>query len=142
MEDSQVGYIFGAQSFTYLAACLLLPYTCEHSPRKLQFVIAMFGMSACLLMMGPSNLLDFPDKLWMIVTGFSIIGIFQVFVFIPIIPEMLERLQVDLNIVEGEDPALDNQLNDKVNDAYGFIFAFANFVSPLIGSNVADAFGD
>jgi len=69
-------------------------------------------------------------------------GIFQVFVFIPIIPEMLENLQVDLNIVEGEDEAIDNQLNDKVNDAYGFIFAFSNFVSPLIGSYIETAYGD
>lgn len=49
---------------------------------------------------------------------------------------MLERLQVDLGIVEGEDEKVDNALNDKVNDAYGFIYAFANFVSPLIGSAV------
>lgn len=55
---------------------------------------------------------------------------------------MIERLQVDLNIVEGEDEAIDNQLNDKVNDAYGFIFAFANFVSPLLGSYVQTALGD
>ena len=56
------------------------------------------------------------------------------FVFIPIIPEMLERLQVDLKMVEGEDINLDNALNDKVNDAYGLIYAFSTFVSPLIGT--------
>ena len=70
------------------------------------------------------------------VSAFPLIGIFQVFVFIPIIPEMLERLQVDLGIVEGEDETVDNALNDKVNDAYGFVYAFSNFVSPLIGSAV------
>jgi hypothetical protein len=36
---------------------------------------------------------------------------------------MLERMQVAHNIVEGEDEALDNSLNDKVNDAYGVFFA-------------------
>lgn len=86
--------------------------------------------------MGPSQYLNLPDKLWIVVSAFPLIGIFQVFVFIPIIPEMLERLQVDLGIVEGEDEKVDNALNDKVNDAYGFIYAFANFVSPLIGSAV------
>jgi len=76
-----------------------------------------------------------------VVTGFPILGIFQVFVFIPIIPEILERLQVDLGVVEGEDEAVDNALNDKVNDAYGFVYAFANFVSPLIGTATYDAIG-
>ena len=86
--------------------------------------------------MGPSKYLDLPDELWIVVSAFPLIGIFQVFVFIPIIPEMLERLQVDLGIVEGEDETVDNALNDKVNDAYGFVYAFSNFVSPLIGSAV------
>lgn len=47
---------------------------------------------------------------------------------------MLERLRVDLRIVEGEDELLDSQLNDVVNDAYGLIYALANFVSPILGS--------
>jgi|TARA_B110000285_G_scaffold27018_1_gene26462 hypothetical protein len=50
-------------------------------------------------------------------------GLVQVFIFIPIIPEILERMQVAYNIAEGEDEALDNSLNDKVNDAYGLFFA-------------------
>lgn len=92
-------------------------------------------------MLGPSQLLSLPDELWIVVSAFPIIGIFQVFIFIPMIPEMLERLQVDLDIVEGEDESVDNALNDKVNDAVGFIFAFSNFVSPLIGAAVLDAVG-
>lgn len=35
LDDDKVGYVFGSGAFTYLAACLLLPYTCEGSPRKL-----------------------------------------------------------------------------------------------------------
>jgi len=35
-----------------------------------------------------------------------------VFVFIPIIPEMLERLQVDLQISEGQNEEVDLALND------------------------------
>lgn len=99
-------------------------------------------MGGCLLLMGPSELLNLPDELWIVVAGFPILGIFQVFVFIPIIPEMLERLQVDLGIVEGEDEAVDNALNDKVNDAYGFVYAFANFAAPLIGAAVNDICGE
>jgi hypothetical protein len=54
-------------------------------------------------------------------------------VFIPIIPEMLERLIVDLEVEEGMDAEVDNTLNDKVNDAYGLMFAFSCFISPVIG---------
>lgn len=46
---------------------------------------------------------------------------------------MLERLIVDLEVAEGMDAEVDNALNDKVNDAYGLMFAFSCFISPLIG---------
>lgn len=58
------------------------------------------------------------------------------FVFIPIIPEMIERMSVDLHIIEGQDPILEGQLNDKINDSYGFVYAISMFVSPLIGSSL------
>lgn len=47
---------------------------------------------------------------------------------------MLERLQVDLDIVEGEDEMIDLKLSDKVNEAYTMLFAVSTFVSPLIGT--------
>ena len=38
---------------------------------------------------------------------------------------MLERMSVHYNIVEGMDETLDNNLNDKVNDAYGLFYAIS-----------------
>jgi hypothetical protein len=60
-----------------------------------------------------------------IIAAFPILGFCQVFIFIPIIPEMLERMMVHYNIVEGMDETLDNNLNDKVNDAYGLFYAMS-----------------
>jgi hypothetical protein len=40
---------------------------------------------------------------------------------------------VELEVVEGEDPDLDAAIYDKVNDAYGFVYALAMFIGPLIG---------
>ena len=61
--------------------------------------------------------------------------------FIPILPEMIERMQVDLKIAEGEDEAVDTILNDKINDAYGLVYALANFLSPIIGAALEKKFG-
>ena len=54
---------------------------------------------------------------------------------------MLERVTLGLNAVEGEDPELDAAIYDKVNDAYGFIYALAMFVGPLVGGYMRDAIG-
>lgn len=55
-----LGYVIGSQSFVYLVGCLLLPYTCESSPRKLQFVLSILGFGFSCFLMGPSAVLDLP----------------------------------------------------------------------------------
>lgn len=133
--------MIGVSSIAYLIGCVLLPYTCEHAPRKLMFVFAMIGFGLSMFLMGPSEWLKLPgDNMWIIASAFPILGICQVFVFIPIIPEMYERIQTDLNIAEGADPEAEAALNDKVNDSYGLIYALSNFLSPIIGSAMNNAF--
>ena len=135
IDETYAGYLLATTSFVYLIVCLSLPYTCEHSSRKVQYVVAMFGMGICIFLLGPSHLLGLPaDGFYYMVAALPIMGIFQVFVFIPIIPEMIERLQVDLHIKEGEDEMVDLRLNDIVNESYTLLFALANFVGPLGGT--------
>lgn len=139
LDENNVGYIMSLQNLTYLPMCLILPRFCESSfPKKLQFVIAMIGYGFTAFLLGPSDILGFnTDKdiaLYLVILAFPMMGIFQYFIFIPVIPEMLERLQGDLEIVEGESEEMDNSINDKVNDAYGFVYAFSSFASPLAGS--------
>ena len=57
-----------------------------------------------------------------------------------LIPEVLERLQIDLEI-GVEDEILYGKLSDKVNDAYGFVYAMAQLVGPIIGSALYEAMG-
>ena len=76
MADDSIGYLYFGQCMVYLFMCLLYPYTFEHSSRKLQFVVAMFGQCLCHLLMGPSNLLSLPDELWIIIVGMNMIGLF------------------------------------------------------------------
>jgi hypothetical protein len=94
ISESHAGYIMSLISFFYLIGCLLLPYTCGNSPRKLQFFIAFVGFSISMFFMGPSRLLHFPVSKSVMILGYPLLGLCQVFVFIPIIPEMIERLQV------------------------------------------------
>lgn len=130
----QTGLVLGGRAFFYLLCCFLHPMTCEHQSRKFWFVVSFLGFAGVNILMGPSKIFGLPNEAWLISTGLIFQGLFQVFVFIPIIPEMLERLQADLNITEGEHEEVDNRLNDLVNDAYGVLFSASNFLSPLIGT--------
>jgi hypothetical protein len=51
---------------------------------------------------------------------------------------MLERVQVELGIEEGKDIALYGAVNDKVNDAYGVVYASSQFFGPIIGGWLFD----
>jgi len=68
---------------------------------------------------------QFSIRIYVVATAIALVGFFQVFVFIPIIPEMIERIQDKLEVSEGENEFVDNAINDKVNDSYGFVFALA-----------------
>jgi MFS family permease len=107
----------------------------------LQFAVCLLGYALCNLLLGPSLWLHFPDSVWLPVLSFPIQGVMQVLVFIPVLPEMIERMQVKLKISEGEDEILDGQLNDKINDMYGLIYAGSMFVSPLVGSALSSTYG-
>ena len=141
------GYMLALLSISYLIGCLLLPYTCEHAPRKFMFVVAYLCMAGSMVLLGPSKMFKLPgppenkDVYWPVVAAFPLLGFCQIFVFIPIIPEMLERIQVDNDISEVSDGEIYNDLNDRVNDAYGLVYALANFFSPLVGSMLNRNFG-
>ena len=64
----------------------------------------------------------------------------MVLVFVPIIPEIIERIQVENNIVEGDDEEIDNKINDKTNDLYAVSYSAATMISPFIGSYLQEMF--
>ena len=63
-EEEIAGYALLIQGFFYLATCVALPYTCESSPRRLQFFLAFIGFGVCQMLMGPSHLFGLYDSDW------------------------------------------------------------------------------
>ena len=94
--------------------------------------IAIIGMGFSMFLLGPSWLLGIPQKWYIVGCAFPVLGVFQAFIYLPILPEVIERLQTTYTIKE-DDPLYD-QLNDKANDIYGLFYAGSMFISPLLGS--------
>ena len=67
--SEQAGRVMSIPAFVYLVACLLLPYTCEETSRKFLFLIAMIGFAGCIFLLGPSELLFFPNNVWMLIAS-------------------------------------------------------------------------
>ena len=63
-DEDLLGTAYLVQGFFYLVTCISLPYTCEHSPRRLQFFLAFIGFGICQMMIGPSNLFGLYESDW------------------------------------------------------------------------------
>jgi len=49
-------------------------------------------MSLALLLVGPSKILGLPDLIIVIYAGMFFVGFFAAFMFVPIIPEMIDAV--------------------------------------------------
>jgi len=92
MDANYVGYIFGIDCFVFGLCSAIYSYSCIKFPRKIVFVMGLVLAGFTFLLMGPSLLLDLPNENYFTVVSFFPLGLILIFVFIPIIPEMIQRL--------------------------------------------------
>jgi MFS family permease len=135
-QENMIGFVISLPSIVCLASYWLFPILFEESPRKLMFFLSHFGFFVTFLLMGPSQVFHFPLNKWFVIASMPLIGLFQTFVYLPLMPEIIERVQVEYSISPGRDEYLDSQLNDKVNDIYNFFFSIGCFTGPIIGGRM------
>ena len=92
MDPNMVGYIFGIDCFVFGLCSVIYSYSCIKFPRKIVFVMGLLLAGFTFLLMGPSLLLELPNLNYFTVSSFFPLGLIQIFVFLPIIPEMIQRL--------------------------------------------------
>jgi MFS family permease len=141
LNESSAGIVMSIISVSYLLGCLAYPRLFKSVPRKLQFLMSIIGFTTTMLLMGPSKFFNFPNELYVILLAYPLMGLNQVFIFLPIIPEMMERMYFKLQVREGDSAALDLRLSDLVNEAYVIIYAVSSFCSPILGSKLYLAVG-
>jgi len=90
-----------------LILILFFPAVIEAGPRKLKFIMSFLGFGAAGLLLGPTEFLDQNHVLLYRFISFALIGVFQIFIFIPVIPEIIERIQYAYSIQEGKDEMID-----------------------------------
>lgn len=56
------------------------------------------------------------------------------FIFIPILPEVIDSFAEEYGIVEGEDEVVDGEISDRSSALYGFFYYIGMIVSPIMGS--------
>lgn len=75
-----------------------------------------------------------PKDLWVLLLGLAIIGIFTAFIFIPIMPEMIETSQKALD-------TKNSKLNDICSGIFNVCFGIGTFLGPQLSTIYMNAFG-
>ena len=99
--------------------------------------MCLFFSAFATLLVGPSRYLGLPEKnLIVVMTGMFILGTVQAFIVLPILPEVIDVINLRYRLVEGIDEELEGKVHDTISSLYTFFFSFSGLISPIIGSYI------
>jgi MFS family permease len=136
VDQAYHGWIISMPALFYVISGNIVGVVIDKAPRRVFICFAFLIMAVSNFLMGPSKLLFLPPELWIFFVGYAINGISQGFIFIPILPEVLEAVYQKRKIVEGDDEIMDGVINDKAAALYGLFYAIGAISAPLLGSFV------
>ena len=119
VEKKWHGLIIALPALFYVISGNVVGLIVEKAPKRVFLLIAFVLLAVSNFLMGPSYILHMPRELWIFFIGYAINGISQGFIFIPILPEVLEAVYFQRELVDGEDDLLDGVINDKAAALYG-----------------------
>eukprot|EP00347_Sterkiella_histriomuscorum_P011555 403372011 len=142
IDEAYVGYILAIPASAYIISSILVNKFIEHIPRRI-FMVTTFAIYFLgTLLLGPSQVFAFPNQLYLFFIGYFISGLAQGFLFIPILPEVIDSIYHKSGAVEGEDVHFDGIVSDKAAGLYGSFYSLGLIISPIVGSEIYQALDD
>lgn len=141
IKDKDIGFYFCFNSIPYILACLTLPRYSKMISRPTQFIIHMAICSISFGLMGPSKLLNLPRNLNLILLGLILNGFISYFGFVPGLPEAVDIVLDEFEIIQGSNPQLEGILMDTVASINQLSINLSGLLSPIIGGILYDLCG-
>lgn len=89
VSENVVGYYFSIGCFTYALASPCVGMLCSRIPRRYVTLAAFLMVAISMYLLGPSKVLNFPNKLGFTLAGIGFLGFSVSFVFVPLLPEIV-----------------------------------------------------
>jgi MFS family permease len=90
IDEYYHGFILSIDSITYVICTLLVGYFADKLSKRVFIALSFGGCILSLILMGPSYYLGLPNETWILILGMGLQGASLGFVFIPILPEIIE----------------------------------------------------
>jgi MFS family permease len=128
LSDFVIGVMFAIPAVSYIiTGTILFPLIAKKFEPRTSMIFGFIVLGMTCFMLGPSNLLGFPDKsLTLMIMGLAVLGVGAAFTIIPIIPEMLDT-------VDGKYP----DYTGEISDNFSAIFNCAGGLGQIVGPSVS-----
>jgi MFS family permease len=130
----QIGLFFAIFPIFYIPTSVCVQWIPDWIEKRVTIALSLMVSSFAFLLVGPSQILPFPDSLLMIGIGWGLLGISLATFLVPILPEIVEA---SLPHFPGQDKQVKNMCSGLFNSFLGI----GQFISPLYGSIVSDRVG-
>jgi MFS family permease len=140
VAEAYHGLIMAVSFVTYLGSCMFVGEIISLLPKRVFMTVSFTICILALLLLGPSRILGLPNSVYILIGGQALLGIGMGFVFIPIMPEMIDALYAAKGMQEGEDEHIDSIVADKAAGLYGTFYSTGMIVSPILGSLIFEHF--
>ena len=86
-------------------------------------------------MFGPSQILNLPENINLMIAGMAALGLSMSFIFAPILPEIMDAVQ------EKEQIGENSQLNDRASGLYNVSYGIGCMMAPIMGGILNQFYG-
>jgi MFS family permease len=124
LSDFVIGVMFAIPAVSYvITGTIIFPLIAKKFEPRTSMIFGFIVLGLTCFILGPSNLLGFPDKsLTLMIMGLTILGVGAAFTIIPIIPEMLDTVDGKYLEYKGE-----------ISDNFSAIFNCAGGLGQIVG---------
>lgn len=127
IKERYIGFISALPFFMYAVCCPFVTWLLTKTRRSVIILVAFFLCSFALILVGPSETLHIPRNLWVLITGYAILGGGTLFFFIPSLPEIIHNVKIKNNIDHGNE-----MINDKASGVYNSFFSLGAVIAPIL----------
>ncbi len=139
LNQTQIGLFFTICAIVYIATCFSLPWTASRINKRTVIITGLLASCPVNLFMGPSVLFRLPaNSLWLIGFGQALLGLFDPFILVFCLPEMID-------LVEKKHPNLSKKekarLADVTSSLLTFVLGIGQIAGPIFSAIFAQRYG-
>ena len=87
-----VGYVFALNCGVYAIFSPLIGYLCKYIKKLFLTQVSFLIAFLALILLGPSEIFGFPESYTMIIIGMGVLGLSMSFIFVPLLPEIIDAI--------------------------------------------------